>query len=52
MGLLGGYVTAILAKMFHRQSWNTVFLTGLWCASPTPLLIGFERLSEICPPRV
>jgi len=30
MGLLGGYVTAILAKMFHRQSWNTVFLTGLW----------------------
>jgi transmembrane 9 superfamily protein 2/4 len=28
MGFLGGYVTAVLAKMFHEQSWGVVFMTG------------------------
>lgn len=30
MGSYGGYVTARFAKMFHAQSWHTVFLTGMW----------------------
>eukprot|EP00667_Euglena_gracilis_P004537 EG_transcript_4562 len=29
MGALGGFVTAMLAKMFHEQSWATVFCTGV-----------------------
>uniref|UniRef100_A0A7S1NLI2 Transmembrane 9 superfamily member n=1 Tax=Eutreptiella gymnastica TaxID=73025 RepID=A0A7S1NLI2_9EUGL len=30
MGSYGGYTTARLAKMFHAQSWRTIFLTGVW----------------------
>eukprot|EP00906_Rhabdomonas_costata_P012446 RCo017861 len=30
MGSLGGFTTAILAKMFHEQSWFTIFLTSVW----------------------
>ena len=30
MGVLGGFVAAILAKMFHEQSWGTILLTGVW----------------------
>eukprot|EP00667_Euglena_gracilis_P004133 EG_transcript_4153 len=30
MGCLGGFVAAVIAKMFHEQSWNTILLTGLW----------------------
>eukprot|EP00994_Dinema_validum_P007494 NODE_620_length_1494_cov_82.517647_g460_i0.p1 GENE.NODE_620_length_1494_cov_82.517647_g460_i0~~NODE_620_length_1494_cov_82.517647_g460_i0.p1 ORF type:complete len:379 (-),score=108.23 NODE_620_length_1494_cov_82.517647_g460_i0:356-1396(-) len=29
MGSYGGFTTARLAKMFHSQSWRTVFLTGV-----------------------
>ena len=39
MGLLGGFVTAIMAKMFHKQSWQTIFMTGLWYLSPLLYLL-------------
>jgi transmembrane 9 superfamily protein 2/4 len=29
MGMLGGYVTAVLAKMFHEVSWGVIFATGI-----------------------
>eukprot|EP00906_Rhabdomonas_costata_P012444 RCo017857 len=30
MGSLGGFTTAILAKMFHEQSWRTILMTSLY----------------------
>eukprot|EP00906_Rhabdomonas_costata_P007205 RCo010364 len=30
MGSLAGFTSAVMAKMFHQQSWGTIMLTGLW----------------------
>jgi transmembrane 9 superfamily protein 2/4 len=29
-GSVGGFVAAVMAKMFHEQSWATILMTGVW----------------------
>jgi len=40
MGSVAGFVTAVLAKMFHEQSWNTIFFTAV-CLPGTAFAIFF-----------
>jgi transmembrane 9 superfamily protein 2/4 len=43
-GSVGGFVAAVMAKMFHEQSWATIAMTGVWLPGKVFVVFFFLNL--------